>query len=183
MIYWIQEATEAGAQGAASSWPSAILAPVLAALIGDILGSTATNLWQVRRENKQRVRERIGTLRLLDKEVERNQKRIDPVAKGTHGRSPNPHEHVPATNVWDKVNVRLAQPLEDDDLFADLVKYYEIAHDLGKFVQDSSAPAQSKLNRMSIRSRRLIALSKNVRPRLQELIGKTKLKGGRDAQD
>jgi len=183
MIYWLQEATEAGAQGAGSSLPSALLAPVLAALIGAILGSTATHKWQVRRERKQRLRELSGIIRLLDKEVERNQKRIDPVSKGTYGRSPNPHEHVPATNVWDKVNVRLAQLLEDDGLFADLVEYYEKAHDLAKFVQDSSAPTQSVMNRMSIRSRRLIDLSKNVRPRLQELIGKTKLKGGRDAQE
>jgi len=35
MIYWLQEATEAGAQGAASSWPSAILSGgVVGAVVG-----------------------------------------------------------------------------------------------------------------------------------------------------
>jgi hypothetical protein len=46
---------------------------VLAALIGAILGSTATHLCQVRREREQRLSELVGLLRLIDREVFFNQ--------------------------------------------------------------------------------------------------------------
>ena len=184
MIYWLQEATEAGAQGAASSLLSALqgaassllsalLSPGWAALFGAILASTATHWWHISREHKQRARELVGIARLLDKEMERNHFWLDIANKGAYGQNPRPYEYVPATSVWDKGNLRLAQLLKDDDLFADLVEYYEKAHDLAKYVGVSSDQIQSKMNLISFRSGRLIDLSDTVRPRLQELIWKT----------
>src|SRR5215217_6682629 len=52
MIYWLQEATEAGAQGAASSWPSAILSGgVVGALVG-LVGVLIGQYLQQRRHSQ-----------------------------------------------------------------------------------------------------------------------------------
>ena len=111
--------------------------------------------------------------------MQRNHFWLDIVAKGAYGQNPKPYEYVPATRVWDKSNVRLAQLLNDDDLFADLFEYYDKAQDLAEFIRVSTHNTQDKMALMSFDAKRLIDLSNPVRPRLQELIRKTNPDGFR----
>src|SRR5215216_2048547 len=117
----------------ASGW-----ATLLAAVLGAVLGSTGTHLWQLQREHKQRVRELRGVTRLLNKEMERNRTRLRAVAKAAPPGNRDRYRYVPATGVWDKANLRLAQLLKDDELLTGLVDYYTQAHDLARYIQVST---------------------------------------------
>ena len=151
-------------------------AVLLAAVASAVLASTATHLWQVRRERKQLVRELRGIARLLNEEMEVNRRRLSAVSKGAAPANRNPYQYVPSTSVWDKASLRLAQLLEergDDDLLTSLVKYYTQAHNLAEYIQVSSDDApQGKMNKISLSAEWLMESGDTVQPLLQELIRK-----------
>jgi len=149
----------------ASGW-----ATLLAAVLGAVLGSTGTHLWQLQREHKQRVRELRGVTRLLNKEMERNRTRLRAVAKAAPPGNRDRYRYVPATGVWDKANLRLAQLLKDDELLTGLVDYYTQAHDLARYIQVSTDAPQLTMNMINHHASYLIDSSDTVQPRLQELI-------------
>jgi hypothetical protein len=151
------------------------LAALLAAVVSAVLTSTATYLWQVRRERKQRVREMRGIAKLLNEEVEVNRRQLSAASKGAPPPNRNPYQYVPSTSVWDKANLRIAQLLEelgDDDLLTSLVKYYTQAHKLADFIQVGSGAPKATMTMISHHASYLMELSDDVQFRLQELVGK-----------
>src|SRR5215208_2447882 len=142
MIYWLQEATEAAAQGATSSLPSALISPVLAALFGAVLGSTATHLWQVRRDRKQHLRELVGLLRLIDREVAFNQTSRLPKLAGIQDLDLYQRQvGTPLVKeAWQQARVRLAQLLENSGDYSDLADYYHDLQELNDRIGEHGSP-------------------------------------------
>ena len=119
MIYWLQEATEAGAQGAGSS-PS-----ILQSLLSGAIGALLVFVLGAVRETWRRDRESVGLARLLLGEIGHNEEVVKG-AKEDESRAEqigSPRLYLMKTETWRATRTRTAQ-LVPSKLLTALEDYY-----------------------------------------------------------
>jgi hypothetical protein len=95
---------------------------------------------ELQREEDQRRRERTGLLTLLDLETDQNDRQLTAYEQDSTWivRAP---DHTLSIRMWEATMVRLSQLLEEEEDFADLLKYYESIFQINGFRQNGDESA------------------------------------------
>ncbi len=95
---------------------------------------------ELKREDNQRRRERRGLLTLLDLETDQNDRQFTAYEQDPTWiiRAP---DYTLSTRKWEATMVRLSQLLEEEEEYADLLKYYEGIFQINGFRQNTDESA------------------------------------------
>lgn len=95
---------------------------------------------ELQREEDQRRRERTGLLTLLDLETDQNDRQLTAYEQDSTWivRAP---DHTLSIRMWEATMVRLSQLFEEEEVFADLLKYYESIFQINGFRQNGDESA------------------------------------------
>jgi hypothetical protein len=136
-----------------------------AALIGALIGATAGYVTREIEEHRRRPRERRGLLKILDIETGYNKDLLNDY-EDNPAQIADLYRRALSTRAWDKTNTRLAQLLKDDELLADLSKYYEEIRAIVLYARNPEVTLPKARDKVEERLPELKRLSNRVRRQL-----------------
>lgn len=151
-----------------------MVTPVLAALIGALIGSVSTQGIRELLDWRQRKRELRGLLRLIDGEIHSNGRQLE-AYRDTPSWITDAPETTMRFEAWDASKVRLAQLLKDDTQFADINKCYENLRVIDEFRRSNTTDPAWRIERITKKLDELLEIqeiaSNHIRAHVLEPIG------------
>lgn len=156
----------------------ATISPVIAALLGALLGAVATQTLREFLDYRQRKNELKGLLRLLDIETQRNRRQLEAFRDTPDWITNAPTKGIRFTE-WDASKSRIAILLNDDTKFADIAKYYENMREVNDFrtsARGSSSRVKERVKKqLSILFELQDLVSKHIRSHVADSVKGTPL--------
>jgi len=129
-----------------------VFLPLVAAIVGAIIGAYANGWYRDRQDKKAREREREGLLRIIDAELYENIRLLRGIAKNADLAKYPSQSHM-STDAWNQSRARLGEFLsEDRDHIFALNRHYTLVVRIRATLEDPE-PLKDSLSRKERRNR------------------------------